>query len=142
VREYDDVRREAVAADVAALPGPIGIGGGEGGGDWSASYGAARVVTAVRADEVHRLGADGSWVLSGEYVQEVLVVGQFTPADRFPAWTAVDQSPTPDAQSINATVPPDEDRPITKLPTCPRHLLADGKGGEGLARPCGVGLDE
>src|SRR5690349_14598525 len=83
VREYDDVRREAIAADVAAFPGARRVRRSERLGDRATSHGATRVVTPVRADEVDRLGADRACNLAGKHVEQVLIRRQRPPTNFF-----------------------------------------------------------
>jgi len=108
VGEEDQVGGETVAAYVAAFPGLVREGGGESDGSWAASDGAARVVAAVGADEVDRVGAWGAGVGTGEDVQEVVVGGEFAPADRFLPGATVDQRPPARGGPIYATVASDQ----------------------------------
>jgi hypothetical protein len=66
VREEYEVGGEAVAADVAAFPGAVGVGGGEGCGGGAAVDGAAGVVATVGADQVDGFGAWGAGGGTGE----------------------------------------------------------------------------
>ena len=56
LRQNDDVRREAISADVRALPRGCRARPGERGRDGPAPQGAARVVAPVCAHEVARVG--------------------------------------------------------------------------------------
>ena len=89
--EQDEVRGEAVAAGVRRLPGPVRVRGGEHRRDRPAAHRAARVVPAVRADQVDGLvGRLGRVLEVGQGGGQRLGRVDAAPADRLVARPAVD----------------------------------------------------